>query len=558
MKRHAPGGFRSKKRRIAERQPFEGTHEQILRYEVSELLGSLEMSQLTTNGTLNGGSPSPPDQGGKLPEIQDELDLKAARLSSTGDSLAVSADYPDCVFVVPFSLPGESVKAKIVSLHDEDRYCLTDFISISKPSQQRRDDLVGCKYFGTCSGCQLQMLPYEDQLDHKKGIVEQAYRAFSNLKSDVVPPVIDTLASPLQYGYRTKLTPHFDGSEMEKVNGVKKFVRTPALGYSIKGRKRVMEIEDCPIGTDVVRKGYQRERQLLGQRLDKFKNGATILLRESTTRIPKSEAREDLPSIEPEGDDLTVKELVLRNSTPDHIVEKRCISDMNGIAIEYIDDFQFESRAGSFFQNNNSILSPFTAYVRELALPPSKHNSSTTTDPSSPPIKYLLDAYCGSGLFTITLSSLFTSSLGVDVDPASIRYARLNASANKVPRTGFIDADAAKLFADIPFPADQTVMVIDPPRKGCSADFLKQLLAFGPKRIVYVSCNVNTQARDVGMLVRGTVDAWKMSAADWVQGNKLEKEGEEKWRYEIESLRGCDFFPQTGHVEGVAILNRIG
>ncbi len=81
-------------------------------------------------------------------------------------------------------------------------------------------------------------------------------------------------------------------------------------------------------------------------------------------------------------------------------------------------------------------------------------------------------------------------------------------------------------------------MVIDPPRKGCDESFLTQLLKFGPKRVVYVSCNVHTQARDVGLLVRG-----------------MERAG--KTRYEIESLRGFDFFPQTGHVEGVAVLNRV-
>ena len=80
-------------------------------------------------------------------------------------------------------------------------------------------------------------------------------------------------------------------------------------------------------------------------------------------------------------------------------------------------------------------------------------------------------------------------------------------------------------------------MVLDPPRKGCDADFLGQLLRFGPRRVVYVSCNVHTQARDVGVLVRG--------------------EGGDGARYALESLVGFDFFPQTGHVEGVAVLNRV-
>ena len=80
-------------------------------------------------------------------------------------------------------------------------------------------------------------------------------------------------------------------------------------------------------------------------------------------------------------------------------------------------------------------------------------------------------------------------------------------------------------------------MVIDPPRKGCDESFLSQLLKFGPRRVVYVSCNVHTQARDVGVLVQGLEDGGT--------------------RYKVESLRGFDFFPQTGHVEGVAVLSRV-
>ena len=86
-------------------------------------------------------------------------------------------------------------------------------------------------------------------------------------------------------------------------------------------------------------------------------------------------------------------------------------------------------------------------------------------------------------------------------------------------------------------------MVIDPPRKGCDESFLRQLLRYSPARVVYVSCNVHTQARDVGLLVGG------MKGVDggFGPGNGA---------YEIENLRGFDFFPQTGHVEGVAVLRR--
>lgn len=136
-----------------------------------------------------------------------------------------------------------------------------------------------------------------------------------------------------------------------------------------------------------------------------------------------------------------------------------------------------------------------------------------------------------------------------------VESARANAVANALPPSscGFVDADAAALFADVPYPPAQTLCVIDPPRKGCDRAFLKQLRRFGPQRVVYVSCNVHTQARDVGVLVNGFRG---QDAAEEEEEDGKDK-GKGLWRYEIESVRGCDFFPQTGHVEGVCVLNRV-
>lgn len=91
--------------------------------------------------------------------------------------------------------------------------------------------------------------------------------------------------------------------------------------------------------------------------------------------------------------------------------------------------------------------------------------------------------------------------------------------------------------SSVPFPADRTVVIIDPPRKGCDESFINQVVRFRPATLVYVSCNVHTQARDVGMIVK-----------------KTENDGEGK-RYKIRSLRGFDLFPQTAHVESVAVLS---
>ncbi len=467
---------------------------------------------------INGGS--------QLPEPFTEIEVKVVEISSTGDGLALHGSSNQ-VYVVPFSTPGDIVRAKVVRNFEDEHYSLADFVSVVHPGPFRDDGRINCKYFGTCSGCQFQMLDYPTQLQHKKTIVEKAYKNFSQLPPELVPLIEDTIGSPLQYGYRTKLTPHFDGppgyiSKHDRVNGARKyFAEVPNIGFMGKGLKRTLDIEDCPIGTDAVRMGMKRERSRVAMELEKYKRGATILLRESTLRVENDnqKASKSIPD--------TIK-VVAAN----HTDFKSCITDNNATSTEYIDDFVFTSIAGSFFQNNNSILPTFTQYIRDHILPP----SSSATDPK---IKYLIDAYSGSGLFTITLSSLFTSSTGIDISLASITSARENAALNNLPpsRCVFIDADAPELFKSVTYPKDETVVVIDPPRKGCDQSFLMQLLKFGPKRVVYVSCNVHTQARDVGVLVRGMEDG--------------------DVRYKIESLRGFDFFPQTGHVEGVAVLSRI-
>lgn len=495
-----------------------GTTEEILLEDVTALIKKFKLER------------EGKDVSTQLPEKFSEIEVTIKELSSTGDGLGFQegADS-DQVYAVPFTAPGDTVTAKIFKHFEKDRYSMADFVKVSKPSPHRDQSLVKCPYFSQCSGCQFQMLPYDYQLQHKKSIVERAYKNFSNLAPELIPTIGDTIGSPLQYGYRTKLTPHFDGPpdsrRSDGRNGIRRtFKEVPPIGFMKKGTRITMDIEDCPIGTETVRTGNKRERKKVVDTLSSYHKGATILLRENTQRIPKADytvSKEDPDAVD---EDLGA-----------HVHRKTCVTDPNARTTEYIDDFRFINPAGSFFQNNNSILPPFTNYIREHILPKEAGHK----------IKYLIDAYSGSGLFTITLSSLFESSLGIDVSSSSIKSATANAEINGLTpdRARFIAADAAKLFANITTPADETVVMLDPPRKGCDESFLRQLVQYGPARVVYVSCNVHTQARDVGVLVGG------MKGVD---GGCGMGEG----CYEMESLRGFDFFPQTGHVEGVAVLRR--
>jgi tRNA (uracil-5-)-methyltransferase len=497
-----------------------GTNEEVLLHDVTALIKNLNIER---EG----------EEASKLPEKFKEIQVEIKEISSTGDGLGFQQDSEsDQVYVVPFSAPGDVVTARPHKHFEKEKYSLADFVNVITPSPQRDDSLVKCPYFASCSGCQFQMLPYDSQLLHKKSIVEKAYKNFSNLPPKLIPTIGDTIGSPLQYGYRTKLTPHFDGPpdarRSDGRNGIKRtFKEVPPIGFMKKGTRITIDIEDCPIGTDAVRAGNKRERKRVADTISTYKKGATLLLRESTTRIPKS----DYDATKETDSDAVIED------RGDHIHRKICITDPNAKSTEYVSDFQFVNPAGSFFQNNNSILPVFTQYIRENILPATLNHKIT----------HLIDAYSGSGLFTITLSALFKSSLGIDISSSSIESASTNARLNNLPEssTRFIAADAARLFASIESPAEETVVMLDPPRKGCDESFLKQLVQYGPARVVYVSCNVHTQARDVGVLVGGMTG---------VDGGFGKGEG----CYEIESLRGFDFFPQTGHVEGVAVLRRKG
>ena len=172
--------------------------------------------------------------------------------------------------------------------------------------------------------------------------------------------------------------------------------------------------------------------------------------------------------------------------------------------------------AGDFFQNNPYILEDFTNHAAEQARGPGQ--------------KYLLDAYCGSGLFGLTLAKHFEQVVGIELSETSADWARRNALTNGIENAKFIAASAENLFADITFPPGETSVLIDPPRKGCSEDFLNQLFKFGPSKVVYVSCNPATQMRDLKSFIA---------------------EG-----YSIDNIQPFDLFPQTRHLECVISLSR--
>ncbi|RKP12954.1 S-adenosyl-L-methionine-dependent methyltransferase [Piptocephalis cylindrospora] len=453
-------------------------------------------------------TPTVPADGTAPLELFETVEVRIVALSSTGEGIGLLGSFSSkedtqdearkgWLIVIPHVLHGEWVQGRVYRNHRGYSYADLDKVLVPAPDRQK----APCTYFGQCGGCQLQHMTYEDQLAFKKLSVEAAFEAQATILGPVV--VEKVWASPDQYGYRTKITPHFDRP--------KSTTQCPDIGFLQQGRRRVLDVEECIIARPVLNAGLTQSRAYVASHLDTYKRGSTILLREDHQIIQPGE----------EGNDT---------DSPKEI--SRVVTNHKEIVRESFGAYQFEFPAGSFFQNNASILPDLTGYVRDHVQGGEEGRK----------MRFLVDAYCGSGLFSITCASKsFERVLGVEISEDSVKYARRNVELNQhllpgVPCTYQV-GDAETIFQGLDVPGPDTSLIIDPPRKGCSNSFLDQMIQFGPRRVAYVSCNVVTQARDLAYLE-------EQCRALHVPGWKLEH------------LCGFDLFPWTAHVEGVALLVR--
>ena len=398
-----------------------------------------------------------------------ELELEVVALTNRGLGLGrvplagqLEAKW---VVMVPFTLPGERVRARVYRNHRN--YSEADLLAVLIPSPHRV--APRCPLFGRCGGCQYQHLAYAEQLEWKRRQVEELLQHMAGVDFPVTP----TAPSPQEYGYRSKLTPHFQAGD--KGRGAEEPV---AIGFLKQGsRFEIVDVPSCEIATPEINARLPEIRTRTRERLatGEYKRAATLLLRHAGEGV---------------------------------------VTDYDAVIHEQVGPLKLHFLARDFFQNNPFILPVFTAYVREQA--------------AGRGARFLVDAYCGSGLFALACAPGFARVAGVEVSETSVQFARENAAVNGIVNATFLAGDAANIFAGLDFPPTETVVVIDPPRKGCDAPFLRQLFAFGPRAVVYVSCDPATQMRDLKeFLVAG---------------------------YALAAVQPFDLFPQTRHLECVMTL----
>ncbi len=390
--------------------------------------------------------------------------LSASQLSALGAEPAQSPG--GWVVMVPFTLPGERVRARVFRNHKN--FSEADLVEVLVPSPHRTTPR--CPLFGRCGGCQYQHLAYAEQLAWKQRQVAELLQHMAGIEFPVAP----VIASPREFGYRSKITPHFNPPRDPSV--------APSIGFLRQGtRFDIVDVPRCDIATDAINEKLPAVRARVHERAaaGEFSRAATLLLRDA-------------------GGTVT--------------------TDYDAVVTETVGDLKLHFLARDFFQNNPFILPAFTSYVRDQA--------------AASGARFLVDAYCGSGLFALTAARAFERVAGVEISESSVKFARENAAANAIANANFLAGDAAAIFAglDPAFAPADTAVIIDPPRKGCDESFLTQLFAFGPRAVVYVSCDPATQMRDLRHFLAAG--------------------------YRLTAVQPFDLFPQTRHLECVLTLQR--
>jgi 23S rRNA (uracil1939-C5)-methyltransferase/tRNA (uracil-5-)-methyltransferase len=399
-----------------------------------------------------------------------EVELTVSTLTNLGlglgrVALAGEAE-PRWVVMVAFALPGERVRARVYRNHAN--YSEADLVEVLAPSPERV--APPCAVFGRCGGCQYQNLRYGEQLAWKRRQVAELLEHMAGLTLEVAP----VIGSPRPFGYRSKITPHFHGPQEG---------RDLAIGFLRQGtRFDIVDVPRCEIATEAINarlavvRAEVRRRAALGE----FERGATLIFRDAGGVVATDHA--------------------------DRVTEEVALGPGETLRLSFL--------ARDFFQNNPFILPAFAAYVRDQA--------------KAGGARFLVDAYCGSGLFALASARAFERVVGVEVSESSVAFARENAAANGIANAEFRAGDAASIFAGLDFAGSEAAVVIDPPRKGCDPAFLRQLFAFRPRAVVYVSCDPATQMRDLREFVAAG--------------------------YAAAAVQPFDLFPQTRHLECVITL----
>jgi 23S rRNA (uracil1939-C5)-methyltransferase len=468
----------------------------------------------------------------------DSIELKVEKYAFEGKGIAtlnLNNDRSANSFVVFVNgaYPGDVVSAKIVKKKKSYAEAVVENILI--PSQYRTQPR--CKFFGTCGGCKQQDLIYSQQIIYKQQQVEEIFLHNASLSDFTIKEI---LPSENTIYYRNKMEFSFSDKRWltkDELNEQTKISKDFALGLHVpKVYDKILDIDECflqsEMSNDILNftRIFFRERKLSIYNT-KFHTGylRNLVIRQAQNtndllvNLVTSEQNETLMK---EYTSNIINKFPQITSLVNNINEKKssvAIGDYeivyhgSGYIYDKIGDCKFRISANSFFQTNTLQAEKLYKLVMEFA------------ELKGDEIVY--DLYSGAGTIAIYISKLAKAVYGFENVESSIFDAKENLQINNIQNVEFIQADLYKsLLPTLSETPKPDVIILDPPRSGMHKNTVADVTNLSPQKIVYVSCNPATQARDIKMMVDNG--------------------------YRLIKIRSVDMFPHTLHIENVALLHK--
>ncbi|QIE60849.1 23S rRNA (uracil(1939)-C(5))-methyltransferase RlmD [Rasiella rasia] len=457
-------------------------------------------------------------------------DLEVIDAGAKGKAVARAEDGR--VVFINNAVPGDVVT--IQTTKKRKAYYEGTAISVAKLSEKRVEPV--CQHFGTCGGCKWQNMGYEHQLFYKQKEVVNNLTRIGHIELPNVTPI---LGSDAQYFYRNKMEFSFSSNKwltLEQIQSDIQIENKNALGFHIPGMwDKILDLNKCHLQRDpsnAIRDFVKDE----GQRLDmpfyntRKQEGMLRTLMIRTTSIGeimivlqmfedhKGKREALLDALALKFPEITSIQYVINNKGNDTIYDQEviCYKGRDHI-FEEMEGLQFKINAKSFYQTNSEQAYELYKITRDFAGLTGK--------------ELVYDLYTGTGTIAQFVAKKAKKVIGVESVPDAITAAKENAQLNGITNVEFLVGDMKNVFNQdfVNQYGAADVVITDPPRDGMHKDVVAQLIALAAPKIVYVSCNSATQARDLSLL-----DEY----------------------YKVTKVQPVDMFPQTHHVENVVLLEK--
>ena len=441
----------------------------------------------------------------------------------------------DLVVFVPYAVPGDVVDLQV--RRKKHSYAEAEIIRFHRRSPERVQPF--CPHFGVCGGCKWQCLPYEKQLHYKQQQVTDHLQRIAKVELPEISPI---LGSVRQTHYRNKLEFGFSDKRWlteEEVRSGVEFDNMNALGFHIPGAfDKILDIQTCSLMdslNDRIRNGIRDYALSHGLSFFNLRSATGLLrnlmLRTSSTgevmlliqfsirnAEEETQARELLDHVHSSFPEITSL-LWVNNLKCNDTIGDLPVHTHHGtpFIIEEMEGLRFKVGPKSFYQTNTEQAYELYKVARNFA--------------ELKPTDLVYDLYTGTGTIASFVARSAKQVIGIEYVPEAIEDAKENARFNGLDNTLFFAGDMKDILTAefVGKYGRPDVIITDPPRAGMHTDVIKTILLAAPRRIVYVSCNSATQARDLALL-----------DAD----------------YRVTAVQPVDMFPQTHHVENVVRLDR--